>query len=932
MPKRSTPSKAKNSAESQRLADDRAGTTSWRRWGPYLSERQWGTVREDYSASGDAWEYLPHDHARSRAYRWGEDGIAGFSDDRQSLCLSLALWNGRDAILKERLFGLTNSEGNHGEDVKELYYYLDATPSHSYLKMLYKYPQAEFPYARLLEENQRRSRDEPEFELLDTGLFDEDRYFDVFVEYAKAAPEDILMLVTIHNRAPEAAKLSVLPQLSFRNTWSWKPNEPRPKLAAQNGGIQIKHPQLGSLRLDCDGNPALLFCDNDTNVRRLNEQTDAPGFFKDAFHDYVVAGNQSAVNPVQTGTKAAALHELEIPTGGSKQVRLRLVANDVRRRQPFADFDAIFDQRRREADEFYANLQDGIPDADARLVQRQAFAGMIWSKQFFHYNVQDWLQGDPARPPPPPERKQGRNRDWKHFDAADVLSMPDKWEYPWFAAWDLAFHCLPLAVVDAEFAKGQLVLLAREWYMHPNGQLPAYEWNFGDVNPPVHAWATFRVFQIDRKQRRETDPKDLGDLAFLERVFQKLLLNFTWWVNRKDEQGRNIFQGGFLGLDNIGCFDRSHPLPTGGYINQADGTSWMAMYCLNLLRIALELAQHNHVYEDIATKFFEHFLSIAAAINGVGEDTLGLWDETDQFYYDHLSLPDGQNLPLKIHSIVGLIPLFAVQPLEPGMLSRLPEFAARLEWYLKNRPELAGLISNWNVRGHGNRRLLSLLRGHRMKALLKRMLDETGFLSEHGVRAVSKIHERAPFQFETGGQTYEVSYWPAESRNNLFGGNSNWRGPVWMPINYLLIESLQKFHYYYGDDFKVECPTGSGKFVTINDVANELSRRLTRLFLKGPDGQRPVLKYHPKLAADPHFKDYVLFHEYFHGDTGRGVGASHQTGWTGVIAKLLQHRDDAAAADALPNAGDLAHAPGTEIKSASKATPAIVFRPARKTN
>jgi len=926
------------SAERQRLAEHESGQHNWRRWGPYLSERQWGTVREDYSPGGNAWEYFPHDHARSRAYRWGEDGIAGFCDDSQHLCLSLALWNGRDPILKERLFGLTNSEGNHGEDVKELYYYLDATPTSSYLKMLYKYPQAEFPYTRLVEENRRRGEDETELELLDTGLFDQDRYFDVFVEYAKAAPEDILMLVTVHNRGPEAAQLSLLPQIFFRNTWSWEQGAPRPGLTAEKGGIRVEHAALGDFRLDCDGRPTLLFCDNETNVRRHFGQLDAAGFFKDAFHEYLIAGHSAAVNPAQTGTKAGAIYELSLPAGGSQQVRLRLAperglqsrasskpdgrtngapaspdklrgSEPVSALRPFADFDAIFTQRRREADGFYAGLQHDIIDLDTRMVQRQAFAGMIWSKQFFHYNVQVWLRGDPTQPLPPPERKRGRNRDWAHLDCAEVISMPDKWEYPWFAAWDLAFHCIPLAVIDAEFAKSQLVLLGREWYMHPNGQLPAYEWAFGDVNPPVHAWAAFRVFQIDRKQRRETNPDDPGDLAFLERVFQKLLLNFTWWVNRKDDQGNNIFQGGFLGLDNIGCFDRSAPLPTGGYINQADGTSWMAMYCLDLLRIAIELAQRDHVYEDIATKFFEHFLSIAAAINGVGEEALGLWDETDQFYYDHLSLPDGRNLPLKIHSIVGLIPLFAVQPLEPGMLSRLPEFSARLEWYLKHRPELASLVSHWNVPGQGNRLLLSLLRGHRIKALLRRMLDETRFLSDFGVRSVSKAVEREPYRFETGGATYEVDYWPGESRSGLFGGNSNWRGPIWMPLNYLLVESLQQFHHYFGDDFKVECPTGSGKLVTLNDVANELMRRLNRLFLKGPDGQRPVLKYHPKLATDPHFRNYVLFHEYFHGDTGRGAGASHQTGWTGVVAKLLQHGGDAAGADALPTAADIAYSP-----------------------
>jgi hypothetical protein len=880
-------------AEKKRMADNNADKENWRHWGPYLSERQWGTVREDYSPGGTAWEYFPHDHARSRAYRWGEDGIAGFSDEKQYLCLSLALWNGRDPILKERLFGLTNSEGNHGEDVKELYYYLDATPSHSYLKTLYKYPQAEFPYARLREENERRkSQPElPEFELLDTGLFDEDRYFDVFVEYAKAAPDDILMLVTVHNHGPAAAKISALPQLFFRNRWSWKPNAQKPKLTVNKNGVSAEDKTLGSYQLDCEGQPTFLFCDNETNVRRFFGQNDAQGFFKDAFHEYVIAGNKSAVNPAQTGTKAGALYELNISAGGSATVRLRLAKSDSAAGKSFADFDSIFNQRRQEADEFYAGLQKDIPDADARMVQRQAFAGMIWSKQFFHYDVQQWLDGDPLQPPPPPERKHGRNDDWKHLYNAEVLSMPDKWEYPWFAAWDLAFHCLPLALIDAEFAKGQLVLLTREWYMHPNGQLPAYEWAFGDVNPPVHAWATIRVFQIDRKQRRESNPNDAGDLVFLERVFQKLLLNFTWWVNRKDEQGRNIFQGGFLGLDNIGIFDRSNPLPTGGLINQADGTSWMAMYCLNMLRIAAELAVHNHVYEDIASKFFEHFLSIAGAINGVGENSLGLWDEEDQFYYDHLSLPDGTNLPLKIQSAVGLIPLFAVQPADLEMVKHLPEFTARMEWYLANRPQLANLISNWHVPGKGNQILLSLLRGHRMKAILKRMLDESGFLSDHGVRAVSKVHEKNPFRFEAGRQTYEVGYWPAESRSGLFGGNSNWRGPVWMPLNYLIIESLQQFHHYYGDDFKVECPTGSGKFLTLNEIACELTRRLTKLFLKGEDGQRPILKYHPKLATDPHFKDYVLFHEYFNGDNGSGLGASHQTGWSGLVAKLLMPRD-----------------------------------------
>ena len=879
------------SVEKQRLLETDAGQNNWRRWGPYLSERQWGTVREDYSPGGTAWDYFPHDHARSRAYRWGEDGIAGISDDNQNLCLALAVWNGQDAILKERLFGLNNAEGNHGEDVKEIYYYLDATPTHSYLRLLYKYPQREFPYAQLVEENARRkSQPElPEFELLDTGIFDDDRYFDVFVEYAKAAPEDLLMRVTVHNRGPDAATIHLLPQLWFRNTWSWQPDSARPEIARTNRGVlTARHAEFGDHSFYAEGQPEVIFCDNDTNVRRLYGQNDVAGYFKDAFHEYVVHGNPAAVNPENSGTKVGVLHKLAVPAGGSKQIRLRL--SKVNNRNPFSDFDSVFARRIQEADEFYAGLQDGIASADARSVQRQAFAGMIWSKQYYNYEVREWLRGDPAQPPPPAGRKQGRNHDWQNLYNASVMSMPDKWEYPWYAAWDLAFHCIPLAIVDAEFAKHQLTQLTREWYMHPNGQLPAYEWAFGDVNPPVHAWAALRVFQMDRKQRRETDPLNKGDLEFLERVYHKLLINFTWWVNRKDAQGRNIFQGGFLGLDNIGVFDRSTPLPTGGHINQADGTSWMAMYCLNLGAIALELAQHNKVYEDIATKFFEHFLDIASAINGVEDGALGLWDNEDEFYYDHLSLPGGENLPMKIRSMVGLIPFFAVAVLDPALLKKTPGFTARMEWYLKHRPDLAKLVSRWQEHGAGERHLLSLLRGHRMKCLLRRMLDETEFLSDHGIRALSKIHESQPYRIEVGGLMHEVSYWPAESRSGLFGGNSNWRGPVWMPMNFLVIESLQRFHHYYGDDFKVECPTGSGKFLTLNEVANELSHRLEKLFLLGADGQRPVLKYHPKLATDPHFKDYVLFHEYFHGDTGRGVGASHQTGWTGLVAKLLQPR------------------------------------------
>jgi hypothetical protein len=871
--------------EKHRLEEDRLGQRPWKKWGPYLSERQWATVREDYSAGGDAWNYFPHDHARSRAYRWGEDGLAGFSDDEQRLCLALALWNGYDPILKERLFGLTNGEGNHGEDVKEVYYYLDATPTHSYLKMLYKYPQRAFPYVRLVEEG-GRGRDRPEFELLDTGIFDDDRYFDVFVEYAKAGPEDVLMRVTVHNRGAEEAVIHLLPQVWFRNTWSWTADSRKPRLAGTGPRtVEVRHPDLDAFTLYAEANPTLLFCDNETNVARLYGSIGVKAYYKDAFHDYVVRGDRLAVNPERTGTKAAAHYVLKVPAHGSTCVRLRLAADS--QADPFRRFDSSMAQRQAEADAFFADLQVGIADEDARAVQRQAFAGMIWSKQFYYYDVPKWIKGDPAQPAPPEGHRRGRNSEWAHVANADVLSMPDTWEYPWYAAWDLAFHMLPFALIDPEFAKSQLVLVTREWYMHANGQLPAYEWDFGDVNPPVHAWAAWRVFQIDRKKRG-----DCGDLAFLERVFHKLLLNFTWWVNRKDAQGRNIFQGGFLGLDNIGVFDRSVPLPTGGFMNQADGTSWMAMYCLNLMRIALELALHNAVYEDIATKFFEHFLHIAEAITNIGgsEHGVGLWDEEDQFYYDQLNLPDGRTVKLKVRSMVGLIPLFAVETLEPELLKKLPDFTRRLQWFLKHRPDLAQLVSRWEEPGRGERGLLSLLRGHRMKQLLRRMLDETEFLSDYGVRSLSRAHERAPYTVWADGMAHTVRYTPAESDSGLFGGNSNWRGPIWFPVNYLIIESLQKFHHYYGDDFKVECPTGSRRFLTIGQVAEELSRRLTRIFLKDVSGRRPVLAYHDKLHGDPHFRDYVLFHEYFSGDTGRGVGASHQTGWTGLVAKLLQPR------------------------------------------
>jgi len=876
-----------NTTEHSRLASQFPKGAGWKKWGPYLSERQWGTVREDYSPHGDAWDYFPHDHARSRAYRWGEDGIAGFSDSEQRLCLGLAMWNTRDPILKERLFGLTNGEGNHGEDVKELYYYLDATPSHSYLKMLYKYPQGEYPYDHLTEENRRRGIGRPEYELIDTGLFNEDRYFDVFVEYAQSEPGDIVMRITAENRGPDAAPLHLLPQIWFRNTWSWRSDASRPSLRkAGSTSVRADHELLGTYYLYAGGEPhAILFCDNESNGKRLWSDSSRSGYWKDAFHERVVNGNHAAVNPNHSGTKAAVWYSLKIPAGGRHQLCLRLSSKGLD--APFVDCESLFAARLREADEFYASLQAGIDSADARSVQRQAFAGMLWSKQFFYFDIPEWLNGDPTQPAPPPERRSGRNSDWVHLNNADIISMPDKWEYPWYAAWDLAFHCIPLADLDPEFAKEQLLLLTREWYMHPNGQMPAYEWAFGDVNPPVHAWATWRVFQIDRKHTGGR-----GDLEFLERVFHKLMLNFTWWVNRKDAEGRNVFQGGFLGLDNIGVFDRSSALPTGGHLDQSDGTSWMAMYALNLMRIALELAQYNRVYEDIATKFFEHFLHIAEAMSHIGGDGsgIGLWDDSDKFFYDVLHLPSGEMQPLKVRSMVGLIPLFAVETLEPELLEKLPDFKRRLEWFLKYRPDLAKLVSHWTDEGRGHRRLLSLLRGHRMKRLLKRMLDETEFLSDYGVRALSRVHRNSPYVYRHDGMDLSVRYQPAEADSGLFGGNSNWRGPIWFPVNFLLIESLQKFHHYYGDDFRIECPTGSGNFVSINEAANELATRLMRIFLADENGCRPVFAHHPKMQTDPHFRDYVLFYEYFHGDSGRGVGASHQTGWTGLVAKLLMPR------------------------------------------
>ena len=880
------PSSKQITAEQKRVIEQGNKKVAWRRWGPYLSERQWGTVREDYSAHGEAWDSFSHDESRSRAYRWGEDGIAGFSDDKQNLCLGLALWNGNDPILKERLYGLTNSEANHGEDVKELYYYLDATPSHSYLKMLYKYPQAEFPYAQIVDENRRRGKDQAEYELMDTGIFDDDRYFDVFVEYAKAGADDILMRITAHNRGADDAPLHILPQLWFRNTWSWGYDAKRPALSAsEKGCIVVEHPKLGDYHCYFEGDPNLLFCENDTNVARLYGETSSV-HSKDAFHEYLIDGNHHAVNPLQNGTKSAGHFNFIIPAHDKVEVCIRLTKGSCK--QPFKDFSEVFDARLSEADEFYAELQTDLVENDAKLIQRQALAGMIWSKQFYYYDIPQWLEGDPAMPKPPAERKKGRNSEWMHLNNAEIVSMPDKWEYPWYAVWDLAFHCVPLAMIDPDFAKNQLLLMTRVWYQHPNGQIPAYEWAFDDVNPPVHAWAVWEVYKDERDKNGGK-----GDLEFLERSLHKLILNFTWWVNRKDAEGHNIFQGGFLGLDNIGVFDRSAPLPTGGHINQADGTSWMAMYCLNLMRIALELAQHNRVYEDIATKFFEHFLYIAEAMNNIGDKGIGLWDEEDQFFYDVLRLPNGELMPLKVRSMVGLIPLYAVEILEPELLDKLPDFKHRLKWFLNYRPDLAKLVSHWNEPGRGDRRLLSLLRGHRMKRLLQRMLDETEFLSDYGIRSLSRAHLDEPYVFSCEKHPLTVQYQPAESQSGLFGGNSNWRGPIWFPVNYMVVTSLRRFGEFYGKDFKLEFPTGSGNLLSIDEVADELAIRLTKLFRKDENGRRPVFGDNDKLKNDPHFKDYILFHEYFHGDNGRGVGASHQTGWTGLVAKLLlPHKHD----------------------------------------
>jgi hypothetical protein len=864
-------------AERQRLEQAARQDRHWRRWGPYLSERAWGTVREDYSPHGNAWDHFTHDQARSRAYRWSEDGLAGISDNHQRLCFAIALWNGRDPILKERLFGLNGNEGNHGEDVKELYYYLDSTPTHSYMKCLYKYPQAEFPYGRLTQESRARGRRDPEFEIMDTGVFQDDRYFDVFVEYAKAHVDDILIKITAVNRGPETAVLDLLPTAWFRNTWSWQSTSAeRPWLASYYPNrIEIRHPTLGAFDLWMEDCPRFLFTENETNTERLYGYPSGSGHYKDAFHDCLIGGNQDAVSPEPRGTKACGVYRLELAPSASQTIRLRLSKAD----SPEVNFEEVFQARVDEADEFYSFQPRHLPE-DARIVQRQAIAGMLWSKQYFHYVVEDWLHGDPGAPPPPKERLHGRNSAWVHLYNDDVLSMPDKWEYPWFAAWDAAFHMITFAMVDPDYAKRELALFLREWYMHPNGQIPAYEWAFHDVNPPVHAWACWRVYKIDRKLQGH------GDLKFLERVFHKLMLNFTWWVNRKDERGDNIFEGGFLGLDNIGVFDRSAPLPTGGHIEQSDGTSWMAMYCLNMLRIALELALHNPVYEDVASKFFEHFLYIASAMNKLGGN--GLWNEADGFYYDSLRLPHQQAMPMKVRSMVGLIPLYAVDTLDPEMLENLPGFRKRMDWFIENRPDLCEGLASMTKRGVEERRLLAICHGSRLRRVMTRMLDENEFLSPHGIRSVSRFHKAHPYVLNVNGSEHRVDYEPAESSTGLFGGNSNWRGPVWFPVNYLLIESLQKFDRYYGDDFKVEMPTGSGNWITLSGAAAEISRRLTRIFLRDADGRRPVYGGNEKMQSDPYFRDHILFYEYFHGDNGAGIGASHQTGWTALVAKLIQ--------------------------------------------
>ncbi|MDX1996044.1 MAG: glucosidase [bacterium] len=869
-------------AEAKRLQSSNSGEVRWKRWGPYLSERAWGTVREDYSPDGRAWDFFPHDHARSKAYRWGEDGLAGISDEQQYLCFALALWNGQDPILKERLFGLTGNEGNHGEDVKEYYFYLDSTPTHSFMRMLYKYPQREFPYRQLIEENRRRGLDDDEFELLDTNIFDEDRYFDVTVEYAKAAADDILIRIHVTNHGPETASITVLPTLWFRNTWAWGYEDgplhdvPRkPTLTGRNAVIHADHPALGRYQLYMKDAAELIFTENDTNVQRLYGIGNPSPYVKDAFHRYIINGEQDAVNPQKQGTKAAAVYPLEVQPGATVTVELRLSAAE--QAAPFEDFAEIFSQRQQEADAFYNSLSDteGLTD-DQKRIQRQALAGMLWSKQLFYYDMEQWLNGDPVAKPPQ-ERWNGRNREWRHLNNFDIVSMPDKWEYPWYAGWDLAFHCIPLTLVDPKFAKDQLLLLTREWYMHPNGQLPAYEWAFGDVNPPVHAWAAWRVYEID----------GMRDRLFLKRIFNKMLLNFNWWINRKDMEGRNIFQGGFLGLDNISLFDRSAQLPTGGTINQSDGTAWMGFFCLTMLNIALELSRDDLAYEDMAIKFYEHFLAIAAAMSGEARHGVGLWDEEDGFFYDVLELQGGEIIPLKVRSLVGLLPLIAVETVGQQTLDRLPEFARSINWLQKHRPALTNNLMSMDLQNDGTAHLFAIPTEDRLRRVLTYLLDENEFLSPYGIRSLSKAYQ-TPYHTTIGGQDFSIEYWPAESHSSLFGGNSNWRGPIWFPINYLLIEALKKYYRFFGEAFRIEYPTGSGVMMTLNEVADDLARRLCSIFLRGARQERPVFDRMGRFQHDPHWCDMLLFHEYFHGDNGAGLGASHQTGWTGLVADLLR--------------------------------------------
>ena len=866
-------------AESVRLAEAREQAVPWRRWGPYLSERQWGTVREDYSEGGDAWDYFPHDQARSRAYRWGEDGLAGVSDDKQRLCFALALWNGNDPILKERLFGLTNAEGNHGEDVKEYYFYLDSTPTHSYMKYLYKYPQAAFPYADLVETNGRRSRQEFEYELLDTGVFDRDRYFDVVVEYAKAAADDILIQIRVHNRGPEAAEVHVLPTLWFRNTWSWAGAADKPSLRRVGDAVRAVHPKLGERLLSCDGNPPLLFTDNETNTQRVFGVPNRSPYVKDGINNHVVHGRADAVNPEQHGTKAAAHYRLTPGPGECQVVRLRLSDAAPGKRGPFGDFDAVLEARRKEADEFYAAVIPRSFDADRANVMRQGLAGMMWTKQFYHYDVDKWLEergSDIFKP----DRKHGpRNDHWHHMYNGDIISMPDKWEYPWYAAWDLAFHVLALTLVDPDFGKEQLSLMLHDRYLHPNGQIPAYEWNFGDVNPPVHAWATVFTYRLEKYRKGE------GDVVWLKRCFQKLLLNHNWWVNRKDRTGRNVYEGGFLGLDNIGVFDRSAPLPTGGYLEQADGTAWMALFTQNMLEIAVQLALDDPEYVDMCLKFLEHYLWIASSMAHCGDT--GMWDEADGFFYDVLRRPDGRAERLKVRSMVGLLPLCAATVFEGKVFAKYPESRERVARFLAARPEIHSTIHDTTKPGAAGRLMASILDEGKLRRVLAKMLDEDEFLGEFGIRSLSKFHEEHPYVMHVGGQEYRVGYLPAESDTGMFGGNSNWRGPIWMPVNGLIVRALLQYYAYYGDDFKVECPTGSGRLMTLYQVAEEISRRLANIFLRGPDGRRPVYGGAEKFQADPHWRDHLLFYEFFHGDNGAGLGAGHQTGWTGIVARMM---------------------------------------------